>query len=1296
MGRDRGALRVRLRKAAQRLKQGQPASRMLTGLNEDIERSSARRLARVTALPKLEYPENLPVSGRREEIEKAIRENQVVVVCGETGSGKTTQLPKICLAAGRGVDGLIGHTQPRRIAARTVAARIAEEMQTELGTVVGYKVRFKDHTNPNGYIKLMTDGILLAETQSDRLLSGYDTLIIDEAHERSLNIDFLLGYLKQLLPRRPDLKVVITSATIDPQRLARHFGGAPIIEVSGRTYPVEVRYRPLVSEDEDEQDRDLQQAIVEAVDELAREKPSDILVFLSGEGEIRETSETLRKHKLRDTEILPLFARLSLSEQARAFSAHRGRRIVLATNVAETSLTVPGIRYVIDPGRARISRYSHRSKVQRLPVEAVSQASASQRAGRCGRVADGICIRLYSEEDLQAREEFTDPEILRTNLAAVILRMQALGFGDVSAFPFVDPPDNRLINDGYRLLAELGAVDAQRKLTTIGRRLAQLPIDPRIGRMLLAAGREGALSEVLVIGAALAVQDPRERPMEARQAADQKHAVFRDEKSDFLTLLNLWNWYEEQKKHLSQSKLRKLCKENFISFLRVREWREMVGQLREMMLEGERSHLNEEPAEYAAVHRALLTGLLSQIGFLQENRDYLGARNLRFSVFPSSTLAKRTPKWIMAAELMETRKTFALNCADIRPQWVESLAGHLVNRNYSEPHWEKRAGQVGAWERVTLYGLTLVARRRVNYGPIEPEAAREIFIREALVNGELNTRAPFFQHNRSLIQEVEKLEHKSRRPDVLVDEAAIYAFYDERLPAGIYSAAAFEKWREQAEKDQPKILYLDRATLLREDGGGVSKKDFPDHLALDGLQLPLRYRFSPGEADDGVTVRVPLAVLNQLKPEPFEWLVPGLLQNRIEALLRALPKALRKSFVPVPDFARASVEALVPRQSPLLESLAEQLRRMTGVAVPADAWDAERVPDHLRMRFEVLAEDGKRVIDQGRDLALLQRRHGAKASEGFAALPHAEVEENRPMMRWEFDALPESVEMQRHGVRFQAWPALEDRGDCVARVLCDAPEKADAVHRRGVRRLLRLTLGRNLRDIERKLPGFQALCVRYTRVPAPAWLGKGTGQTQGKQLCEGLQAELVDRVLDRVFDLDERPIRNRVDFESRVEQRRGRIVDLLNQTLATLQSILSLHQELRAQLSGRIPPAWLAAVQDLRSQLDHLVYRGFLTDTPDSAFDSLPRYLKAIEIRLQRLTQDPGRDARRMNEVIRHWEQCLQRLEKARAQGRPSEELRQYRWMIEEFRVSLFAQELKTAYPISEKRLMQQWRLVTD
>ncbi|MEJ2572602.1 MAG: ATP-dependent RNA helicase HrpA [Gammaproteobacteria bacterium] len=1271
--RDQHALRRRLRKLRRDRVRDNAAWQSLSA---DIAASKAHCAQRRAALPVPSFPEELPVSARREELAEAIARHQVVIVCGETGSGKTTQLPKICLSLGRGVAGMIGHTQPRRIAARSVAARVAEELDTPVGQIVGYKVRFSDHTSPEAYIKVMTDGILLAETQHDRYLDHYDTLIIDEAHERSLNIDFLLGYLKQVLPKRPDLKLIITSATIDPQRFAKHFDDAPIVEVSGRTYPVEVRYRPLLAEDDDGRDRDLQQAILDAVDELGRIDRGDILVFLSGEREIRAAAEALRKHHPPHTEILPLYARLSAAEQNKVFQRHIGRRIVLATNVAETSLTVPGIRYVIDTGLARVSRYSHRAKVQRLPIEPVSQASANQRAGRCGRVSAGVCVRLYSEDDYVRRPPFTAPEIQRSNLAAVILQMEVLGLGNVGHFPFIDPPDPRLIKDGYQTLVELGAVDEARRLLPLGRDLARLPVDPRLGRMILAARQEQCLSDVLIIAAALAVQDPRERPLEAQQAADQKHGRFADQRSDFLAYLKLWEHYHEQARHLSNNKLRKYCRENFLSYVRMQDWRDVHSQLLGV-LKPMGYRLNQQPADYAPIHRALLSGLLGNIGSKSEERDYLGARGSKFHIFPGSALFKKAPKWLVAAELVETTRLYARTVAKIEPEWVEQLATHLVKHHYFDPHWEKSRQAVMGYERVSLYGLPLIPRRKIHYGRIDPRLSRELFIRGALVAGEYDTRAPFFTHNRAAIRDVEELEHKARRRDILVDEQTLYEFYDARIPADLCDGRSFERWRKDVERDEPQRLLLTKEYLMQRRATEVSVEQFPDHLDLAGMQLPLSYHFEPGHPLDGVTVTVPLVLLNQLPPERLEWLVPGLLRDKIIALLKGLPKALRRNFVPAPNFADACLQAMTPDEGSLHEALARHLARMTGVTVPAEAWQEAALPPHLRMNVKVVATDGETVVAMGRDAARLRGEQGEQAAATFAQLPSSDFERDR-VTAWDFGDLPEKVEFQRHGMRLSGYPALVEEDGGVALRLLDSPAKAETALRGGVRRLYMLQARERIKYLEKNLPGIQTMCLHYA----------GIGD------CATLKADLLTAITHQAF-LGDRPLpRSAAQFNANLAAGQARLIHIANELCAWVAETLALHHALAKRLKGALKPAWLKSLNDIQDQLRHLVYTGFVTATPYGQLPHLPRYLKAVELRLAKLEQHAGRDAPLLAQLLPLWQAYWQRAEKQRKLGIADAALEEYHWLLEELRVSLFAQELKTAVPVSVQRLQRQWAAI--
>jgi ATP-dependent helicase HrpA len=1296
---DRRSFGKRLSGLRGRQQQGKPFDQGLQRLLAEMQRSQELAARRAETLPQPQFPSDLPISEKWREIAALISANQVIILCGETGSGKSTQLPKICLTLERGVFGRIGHTQPRRIAARSLAGRISEELGSELGTAVGYKVRFHDHVRPESQIKLMTDGMLLAEIQRDRYLSEYDTLIIDEAHERSLNIDFLLGYLKQLLPKRPDLKLIITSATIDPERFAEHFDGAPIINVSGRTYPVEVRYQPPEDKEGDEgadeagagpsqescseRDEPMQQAILDAVDELARIDRGDILLFLSGEREIRETAESLRKHKMQLTEVLPLFARLGAAEQARIFHPTQQRRIILATNVAETSLTVPGIRYVIDAGFARISRYSYRSKVQRLPVERISRASADQRKGRCGRVAAGVCIRLYSEEDFESRREFTEPEILRTNLASVILQMKILGFGEIDAFPFVDPPDRRLIKDGYRVLEELGAVDGERKVTRLGRNLARLPVDPRIGRMLLQAAHTHCLNEVLVIAAALSIQDPRERPLERQQAADEAHHAYRHEESDFHSYLKLWEHLEEQRRHLSKRKFRNYCRDNFFSWTRVQEWHDIHHQLRGQMHEmGFKENCAE--AGYEEIHKAVLSGLLSHVGLKGsgKEREYQGARNSRFHIFPGSGLFRKQPKWVVAAELVETTRLYARGVAAVRPEWIESLAGHLVKRSYSEPHWEKTRGQVAAYERVILFGLTLVARRKVNYGPLNPVEAREIFIRFALVEGDFHSRAPFWRHNRELTEEIEGWEDKTRRRDLLVDRQAIYEYYDRRIPEGIYSTPQFEKWLREITRSEPKILHMRMEDLVRGEKVQVSAEQFPDLLDLNGMRLPLEYHFEPGQQGDGVTLKVPQAVLNQVSEDRCQWLVPGLLRERIIALLRSLPKGLRKSFVPAPDFADACVKALVPTEKPLILALAEQLKAMTGVHVPEDAWSEQNLPDHLKMNFQVMDENGG-ILAAGRDLAQLQRRHGSADKLSYHQLPAADLERDG-IRSWDFGELPERVEMDRGGIKLRGFPALVDQGDSVALRVLDSEDNAQRANRAGLRRLFMLKLSQDVRFLRRNLQGLEQMRLQYAKAaPTPdGWQ---------RPMKSDLENELVALILDLAFIEGMEPIRTESQFEARISERRGSLVTLGNEVTELLGEILRYYQQVRKNLAASTQINWMSSIADMQQQLEQLVFVGFLQHTPYRQLQQFPRYLKAIAKRLEKLGHAAARDRKLMQEMGGQYDKWREREQAYRQRGRRDERIEELRWMFEELRVSLFAQELKTAYPISLKRIEKRW-----
>ncbi|MFF4990306.1 ATP-dependent RNA helicase HrpA [Streptosporangium saharense] len=1261
--RDQRRLRRRL-DGARRVRNRAAQQKIAAEITSDIERAERRVADRRAAVPVITYPEALPVSQRRDDILEAIRDNQVVIVAGETGSGKTTQLPKICLELGRGVRGLIGHTQPRRIAARTVAERVAEELDTPLGEAVGYKVRFTDQVGDDTLVKVMTDGILLAELQSDRDLAQYDTLIIDEAHERSLNIDFILGYLKQLLPRRPDLKVVITSATIDPERFSKHFGGAPIIEVSGRTYPVEVRYRPLGEDD------DQIQAISGAVDELCAEGPGDILVFLSGEREIRDTADALSKRK--DAEVLPLYARLSAAEQHRVFQRHSGRRIVLATNVAETSLTVPGIKYVVDPGFARISRYSHRTKVQRLPIEAISQASANQRKGRCGRVSEGVCIRLYEEDDFVTRPEFTDPEILRTNLASVILQMTSIGLGDIAAFPFVEPPDQRQVRDGYDLLLELGAFDQSRQMTPLGRKLAGLPVDPRLARMVIEADRNGCVREVMVIAAALSIQDPRERPADKQQAADEKHRRFADKESDFVSYLNLWNYLQEQQRELSSSAFRRLCKSEFLNYLRVREWQDVYSQLRQMSKSLGVTQ-SDAPGDEQKIHISLLSGLLSHVGVKDIDRkttndgprrpitEYIGARNARFAIFPGSALARKQPLWVMSAELVETSRLWARVNAKIEPEWVEPLAQHLIKRTYSEPHWEKNQGAVMAYEKVTLYGVPIVVQRKVNYGRIDPELSRELFIRHALVEGDWETHHAFFRENRKLLEEVEELEERARRRDILVDDETLFDFYDQRVPADVVSGRHFDLWWKKTRTDQPDLLSFEKSMLISEAAGEVSQRDYPDVWRQGGLRFPLTYQFEPGTDADGVTAHIPLSLLNQVNVEGFDWQIPGLREELLTALIRSLPKHVRRNFVPAPNYAKQVLQRAKPTQEPLLAVLERELLNLTGIQVPREVWQPDLVPDHLKITFRVI--DGrKHKLAESKDLAELKRKLAPRLRQTLSKA--ADGLERSGLTTWNVGELPKTFEQRR----MKAYPALADEGATVAVRMFETETEQRRAMWEGTRKLLLLNtpspvkwvLGRL--DNQAKLAlsrsphaGAVALfddCVAcatdelMTRYGGPVWDGPAFTTLHDK-----VRAELFDTTAE--------------------------VVDRVRDILAVWHTVVTLLPE------GASTPA----VEDIRDQVDDLIHPGFVTETGYRRLPDLLRYLRGAQRRLEKLPDDRFRDEERMHRVHDIEDEYHELVEKLPPARRTGDDVRQIRWMIQELRVSYFAQTLGTPYSISDKRI---------
>ncbi|RZR48088.1 ATP-dependent RNA helicase HrpA [Vibrio vulnificus] len=1238
----------------------------------DIAKSMMEVEQRSRHQPKIEYPEILPVSQKKDDIADAIAHHQVVIVAGETGSGKTTQLPKICAELGRGKFGLIGHTQPRRLAARSVANRIAEEMETQLGDFVGYKVRFNDQISENTQIKLMTDGILLAEIQHDRFLNQYDTIIIDEAHERSLNIDFILGYLKELLPRRPDLKVIITSATIDPERFSNHFGGAPIIEVSGRTYPVETRYRPLGSETED--DRDQLEGIFDAVDELCDEGLGDILIFMNGEREIRDTADALAKRKLKDTEIVPLYARLSAGEQNKIFQPHTGRRIVLATNVAETSLTVPGIKYVIDPGTARISRYSYRTKVQRLPIEPVSQASANQRKGRCGRVQEGICIRLYSEDDFNSRPEFTDPEILRTNLASVILQMTALGLGDIEAFPFVEAPDKRNILDGVRLLEELGAInsnakDPKKRLTAVGKQLARLPIDPRLARMVLEAPRLGCVKEVMIIAAALSIQDPRERPSDKQQSADDKHRRFYHEDSDFLTFVNLWNHIQKQQKALSGNQFRRQCKDDYLNYLRVREWQDVYFQIHQSMREME-FKLNSEPGSYDAVHSAILTGLLSHIGMKdQEKNEYHGARNARFHIFPGSGLFKKQPKWVMSAELVETSKLWGRIIAKIQPEWIEPLAKHLIKRSHSEPHWSKKQAAVMAYEKVMLYGIPIVPKRLVNYGNIDASVSREIFIRSALVEGDWETKHAFFKQNRKLLLEVEELEHKSRRRDILVDDEELFQFYDQRVGTEVVSGRHFDTWWKQASKKEPELLNFEKEMLFKGDASHVTDLDYPNFWHQSGLKLKLSYQFEPGDDSDGVTVHIPLPILNQIDPAGFDWQIPGLRHELVVSLIKSLPKTLRKNFVPAPNYADAFLSRVTAMEMPLLDALEKELRRMTGATVLREDWKLDQVPDHLKVTFRAV-DERNRKLKEHKDLHELKESLKEKVQETLSKVADDDIEQ-QGLHTWSFGELPQVYQQKRGGYQVKAFPALVDNKDSVEIKLYETEQEQISAMQAGQRRLILLNVPSPIKYLHANLPNKSKLGLYFN--------------PYGKvlDLIDDCIACGVDKLIEEQGGLVWEPEK----FEALKEHVRAELGDTVVDIAKQVETILTTAFNINKKLKGKIDFTMAFALSDIKAQIEGLIFKGFATECGWKRLPDILRYMKAIERRMEKLPIDPNKDRLHMlkiESVVKDYKELLNKIPKGLA---VPENVKEIRWMIEELRVSFFAQQLGTPYPVSDKRV---------
>ena len=1282
--RDRHYLVQRCKTWRQQLNKGSVSPSLVAAIEKAFNRSRQDYVARGERLPSIRLNETLPVSERADDILAAIAAHQVVVIAGETGSGKTTQIPKLCLQSGLGRAGMIGHTQPRRLAARSVAVRLAEELNVELGQQVGYQVRFTDQSSDDTLIKLMTDGILLNEIQQDPFLNKYDTLIIDEAHERSLNIDFLLGYLKQLLVRRADLKLIITSATIDVDRFSEHFDKAPVIEVAGRSYPVDYLYRPM-SPDEDDYASDLPGAILNAVEEIEQRERAgktadtggDILVFLPGERDIRETFNTLKRAQLRHTELLPLYARLSPTEQQRIFASHSGRRIVLSTNVAETSLTVPGIHYVIDSGLVRISRYSYRSKIQRLPIEPISQASANQRAGRCGRIAPGLCIRLFDEEDFEQRPAFTDPEILRTNLASVILQMLHMRLGNVEDFPFLEPPDKPMIRDGYTLLTELAAVTDKGHLTPLWKELARLPVDPRLGRMVIEASRQKSLDEVLVIAAALSIPDPRERPQDKQQAATEKHAPDKDKDSDFLAYWNLWQRYEEQRQTLSQGQLRKFCKAQFLNYLRMREWRDIHRQLH-LLTKSLGFRLNDNPASYEQVHKALASGLLSQIAAFKEDKIYTAARGRQCRIHPSSALSRKGPKWLMAAELVETTQVFARTVARIEPAWLESLAMHLVKRNYTDPHWEKKRGQVVAKETLMLYGLPIVAQRPIHFGAIDPPLARDIFIRSALVEGEFQTKATFFEHNRAMLAEVTDLEDKARRRDILVDDDQLVAFYDQRIPAEVVNAAGFHAWLKQQEQD---ALDLTPEALMQHSADQVTVQQYPDFITIGRMKLPLKYQFEPGTEADGVTMTVPAGALAQLPAGRLEWLVPGMLRDKIIALIKSLPKSYRRNFVPVPDFADALLNSLTPDDTPLTKAITERLFRMTGIRVPQEEWQSNKLALHHRYRFNVVDDAGKTVA-KGRDLDALKSPANAQAAKDRSNTGKTKETGKGPehFTDWSFGELPDVEHRRQAGIQVDVFPALVDKVNAVAIETFTQQPWAVQLHRQGLLRLAWFRLEQPLSYLAKRLPGFKESALLF----AP----------YGK--AEPLRQDMLWATLLRTLDRGAALPRNRADFDAWIEAGRGELVGQGEQLAQQVHDVLQGHHKVRKQLKGRVSFATAFIYADMAGQLDQLVYPGFVSATPVDWFAELPRYLDGADRRLNRAGGVPAREQFLVDELAGFWQRYRSKQATLIEQQMVSTALSEFRWLLEEYRISLFAQTLGTRVPVSAKRLEKQWQQGLD
>lgn len=1266
----RSADRFRLKGELNRTKKEREYNNKLEKLKRDIDASIQHKAERIQQRPVCHFDEALPINRCIDDISNALQNNQVVIVCGETGSGKTTQLPKLCLELGRGIEGVIGHTQPRRLAARTVAKRIADELETELGNKVGYKIRHQDVTDKFCYIKLMTDGILLAELQQDRYLNQYDTLIIDEAHERSLNIDFILGYIKQLLPKRPDLKVIITSATIDVERFSVHFDNAPVVEVSGRTYPVDVLYRPI-SEGGEEESISREEVILQAIHELGSYDMGDILIFMEGEGEIHEADKFLRKQNLPDTDILPLYARLSSSRQNKIFAPHKRRHIVLATNIAETSLTIPGIRYVIDTGMARVSRYSYRSKVQRLPIEKISMAAANQRKGRCGRISEGICIRLYSEEDFAARPEFTEPEIFRTNLASVILQMKALRIGDIQQYPFLNPPDKKYINDGMRLLREINALDKAEKLTPIGRKLVRFPVDPRHARILLAAHDLNCLHEILIIISALSIQDPRERPIDKQQKADEAHKQFNHDDSDFYWFINLWGFYQKQSKQLSQNKLRKLCQTNFLSYMKMREWGDIHRQLRHVCTEMGLT-INSEAASYQNVHCAILSGMASHVAFLSDKHEYTGARDIKLNIFPASNQFSKKPKWVVAAELVETSRLYARNVARIESQWVINAARHLLKHDYSDARWESKSARVVALEKISLYGMTLLAGRRINYGSINPIESKALFIRNALIEGELESAVGFFKRNNEIIKEVRKLEVKSRRPDIL-DEEAIYHFYDKALPDHVYDGQTFSAWAKKLSKKQKQELYLTKEVIMSHEANDVTEFAYPESIECNGIQFPIEYKFIPGQAEDGITVDIPVESLNQFNQSQMDYLVPGLVEEKISVLLKSLPKHIRKALVPIPETAAECAQHMKNNSLSLKQNLSTYLYKTRLVNIDVDDFSETALPEHLKVNYRVVDANNK-LIEKSDDIVALKSKLAAESENAFTDL-YQDTYGSEEVTIWDFGDLPVEQLVKTKGNSIKSYPSLLEEDGKVYRYAFDNLKTAEYQLRFGLRGLLKIALAKEVKYLRKNLRGIEKLALLYTRFASK----------------QELIDSIVNLALDETFLFEKTPIRKQEQFLATIAQGKTKLLSNADKICVLLAEILELNMKIQSLLADKSVLKYGYAVADIEEQLEYMLFHGFIEDIRIEYIQQYPRYLNAILKRIDKIKNTAEKDKKSTELLQTHWQRIKQLVDYAYVADGDTSAFDEYRWMVEEFRVSLFAQELKTKMPVSIKRLDKAW-----